>query len=152
MSPMSNKNKVFDALDKTFGTLTKVEETKTPVIAEDAQDEQLENDFQEARHALKRAMVYGEEAIQGILQIAQNSDNPRAFEVAGQLIKTMSDQAKDVMDVQERKQKIDKIDGKVASKIEKQTNIVFNGSTSDLLKAIHDEQKTIENDPTDRKD
>jgi hypothetical protein len=97
-------------------------------------------------------MVYGEEAIQGILQIAQNSDNPRAFEVAGQLIKTMSDQAKDVMDVQERKQKIDKIDGKVASKIEKQTNIVFNGSTSDLLKAINDEQKTIENVPTDRKD
>jgi len=149
---MSNKNKVFDALDKTFGTLTKVEETKTPMIPVDEQDAQLENDFQEARNALKRAMVYGEEAIQGILQIAQNSDNPRAFEVAGQLIKTMSDQAKDVMDVQERKQKIDKIDGKVANKIEKQTNIVFNGSTSDLLKAINDEQKTIENVPTDRKD
>jgi hypothetical protein len=149
---MNKKNKVFDALDKTFGTLTQVEETKTPMIPVDQQDEQLENDFQEARNALKRAMVYGEEAIQGILQIAQNSDNPRAFEVAGQLIKTMSDQAKDVMDVQERKQKIDKIDGKVASKIEKQTNIVFNGSTSDLLKAINDEQKTIENVPTDRKD
>jgi len=149
---MNKKNKVFDALDKTFGTLTHVEETKTPMIPVDQQDEQLENDFQEARNALKRAMVYGEEAIQGILQIAQNSDNPRAFEVAGQLIKTMSDQAKDVMDVQERKQKIDKIDGKVASKIEKQTNIVFNGSTSDLLKAINDEQKTIENVPTDRKD
>lgn len=149
---MNNKNKVFDALDKTFGTLTQVEETKTPMIPVDQQDEQLENDFQEARNALKRAMVYGEEAIQGILQIAQNSDNPRAFEVAGQLIKTMSDQAKDVMDVQERKQKIDKIDGKVANKIEKQTNIVFNGSTSDLLKAINDEQKTIENVPTDRKD
>jgi len=149
---MNKKNKVFDALDKTFGTLTQVEETKTPMIPVDQQDEQLENDFQEARNALKRAMVYGEEAIQGILQIAQNSDNPRAFEVAGQLIKTMSDQAKDVMDVQERKQKIDKIDGKVASKIEKQTNIVFNGSTSDLLKAINDEQKTIENVPTNRKD
>ncbi len=149
---MNKKNKVFDALDKTFGTLTQVEETKTPMIPVDQQDEQLENDFQEARNALKRAMVYGEEAIQGILQIAQNSDNPLAFEVAGQLIKTMSDQAKDVMDVQERKQKIDKIDGKVASKIEKQTNIVFNGSTSDLLKAINDEQKTIENVPTDRKD
>ena len=149
---MNNKNKVFDALDKTFGTLTQVEETKTPMIPVDQQDEQLENDFQEARNALKRAMVYGEEAIQGILQIAQNSDNPRAFEVAGQLIKTMSDQAKDVMDVQERKQKIDKIDDKVANKIEKQTNIVFNGSTSDLLKAINDEQKTIENVPTDRKD
>jgi lipopolysaccharide biosynthesis regulator YciM len=142
-------NKVFDALDKTFETVTKAEEVKTPVIAVDVADEALENDFQEARSTLKRAMAYSESAVQSALEVAQNSDNPRAYEVAIQAIKVMSDQAKDVMDVQKSKQAIDKIDGKTASKIENQTNIVFNGSTSDLLKAIKDEQNVIEHEPDD---
>ena len=142
-------NKVFDALDKTFETVTKTDDIKPPVVSQGKKEEQLEDDFQEARDALKRSMVYSEEAIQGILQIAQNSDNPRAYEVAGQLIKALSDQAKDVMEVQEKKTKIDNADGNTGQKISKQTNIVFNGSTSDLLKAIKDEQKTIDHDPTD---
>lgn len=145
-------NKVFDALDKTFGTMTKAEEVKTPVIPAGERDQQLESDFQEARGALKRAMAYSESAVQSALEVAQNSDNPRAYEVAVQAIKVMSDQAKDVMDIQDKKQKIDKVDGKVANKIENQTNIVFNGSTSDLLKAIKSEQDVIEHEPTDRKD
>lgn len=151
MKPMS-KNKVFDALDKTFDTLTQAEEIKKPIIPVGNKDEQLEDDFQEARSTLKRAMAYSESAVQSALEVAQNSDNPRAYEVAIQAIKVMSDQAKDVMDVQRAKQTIDKIDGKVANKIENQTNIVFNGSTSDLLKAIKNEQNVIEHDPTDRQD
>ena len=145
-------NKVFDALDKTFDTLTQAEEIKKPIIPAVSKDEQLEDDFQEARSTLKRAMAYSESAVQSALEVAQNSDNPRAYEVAIQAIKVMSDQAKDVMDVQRAKQTIDKIDGKVANKIENQTNIVFNGSTSDLLKAIKNEQNVIEHDPTDRQD
>lgn len=151
MRPMS-KNKVFDALDKTFDTMTKAEEIKKPVITDVVKEEQLEDDFQEARATLKRAMAYSESAVQSILEVAQNSDNPRAFEVAVQAIKLMSDQAKDVMDVQEKKQKIDKVDGKQTAKINKQTNILFNGSTSDLLKAIQAEEKTIEHESNSGKE
>jgi len=142
-------NKVFDALDKTFGTMTKTEEIKKPVITDVARGEQLEDDFQDARATLKRAMAYSESAVQSILEVAQNSDNPRAFEVAVQAIKLMSDQAKDVMDVQEKKQKIDTADpNKHTQRIENQTNILFNGSTSDLLKAIQaEEDKVIEHEP-----
>ena len=145
--PMNNK--VFDALDKTFGTMTKTEEIKKPVITDVARGEQLEDDFQDARATLKRAMAYSESAVQSILEVAQNSDNPRAFEVAVQAIKLMSDQAKDVMDVQEKKQKIDTADpNKQTQRIENQTNILFNGSTSDLLKAIKaEEDKVIEHEP-----
>ena len=145
--PMNNK--VFDALDKTFGTMTKTEEIKKPVITDVARGEQLEDDFQDARATLKRAMAYSESAVQSILEVAQNSDNPRAFEVAVQAIKLMSDQAKDVMDVQEKKQKIDTADpNKQTQRIENQTNILFNGSTSDLLKAIQaEEDKVIEHEP-----
>jgi hypothetical protein len=141
-------NKVFDALDKTFGTMTEAEEIKKPIVPVGEKDEQLEDDFQEARSSLKRAMAYSESAVQSILEVAQNSDNPRAFEVAVQAIKLMSDQAKDAMEIQEKKQKIDLTDPKQASKIENQTNILFNGSTSDLLKALSAEETVIEHEPT----
>lgn len=144
-----NKNKVFDALDKTFETQTKELETAKPVI-EKAINDGLDTDFQEARDALKRAMVYGEEAIQGIMNVATNSDNPRAYEVAGQLIKSLGDQAKDMMDIQAKKKKIDEVSskGKPAAQIGKQTNILFNGSTSDLMKALNDD-KTIDGEVND---
>ena len=149
---MINKNKVFDALDKTFGTMTQAEEVKKPMVTVGEKDAQLEDDFQEARSTLKRAMAYSESAVQSILEVAQNSDNPRAFEVAVQAIKLMSDQAKDAMDIQEKKQKIDITDPKQTAKIENQTNILFNGSTSDLLKAIKaEEDKVIEHEPESAK-
>ena len=139
-------NKVFDALDKTFQvTQTKTEEPKTPAIVKDLGDS-VEGDFEEARQALKRSMSYNEEAIQGMLGIAQNSDNPRAFEVAGQLIKSMAEGAKDMMEVQEKKQKIDKVNGNIDANNVTNNNL-FVGSTSDLLKMINKQQeKTVEND------
>ena len=136
-------NKVFDALDKTFETTTKELETAKPVI-EKAINDGLDSDFQEARDALKRAMVYGEEAIQGIMNVATNSDNPRAYEVAGQLIKSLGDQAKDMMDIQAKKKKIDEVEGKgKATQIGHQTNVLFNGSTSDLMKALKEKDAPI---------
>jgi hypothetical protein len=139
-------NKVFDALDKTFQvTQTKTDEPKTPAIITDSEGS-VEGDFEEARQALKRSMSYNEEAIQGILGIAQNSDNPRAFEVAGQLIKSMAEGAKDIMEVQEKKQKIDKVNGNIDTSNVTNNNL-FVGSTSDLLKMINKQQeKTVEND------
>ena len=134
-------NKVFDALDKTFQTSKTEVETSLPVVSESHEDK-LEGDFEEARMALKRAMAYNEEAVQGILSIAQNSDNPRAYEVAGQLIKSMAEGAKDIMDVQEKKQKIDKNDGKLGQNNVTNNNL-FVGSTSELLKMINKEQQKI---------
>jgi hypothetical protein len=142
-------NKVFDALDKTFETKkTELEATRAPTVPVDPPAGNLESDFEEARMALKRSMSYNEEAIQGILSIAQNSDNPRAFEVAGQLIKSMAEGAKDIMGVQEKKKKIDKLDGK-ASGSGVTNNNLFVGSTSELLKMINKEQeKTVEHEKT----
>jgi hypothetical protein len=141
-------NKVFDALDATFETKkTELEQLKSPKLpAEVVTDDKVQDDFEEARMAMKRSMAYNESAIQGILGIAQNSDNPRAFEVAGQLIKSMAEGAKDIMEIQEKKRKIDKLDGKQAS-TRGTTNNLFVGSTSELLKMINKEQeKTIEHE------
>ncbi len=145
---MMMKNKVFDALDKTFQTAkTETQEVKLPAIKDDSGNK-IETDFEEARQALKRSQGYNEEAIQGILAIAQNSDNPRAYEVAGQLIKNMSEGAKDAMEIQDKKQRIDKVfnpdQGPVTN------NNLFVGSTSELLKMLNkdteEEKNIIEHD------
>lgn len=144
---MEKDNKIFEALDKTFNTVTKDLKVKVPEIKPGVT---VDEDFEEARNVLKRAMAYSESTIQGILAVAQNSDNPRAYEVAAQAIKNLGDQALQAMDIQEKKQKIDNADESKPKQIGTQNNIVFNGSTSDLLKAIQKEnEKVIEHDPTD---
>ena len=117
----------FDNLDEKFQvvstTLDEVEEKTSPVIEDDAQH---------ARETLRNLIDKGNEAIDGILHIAKNSDHPRAYEVAGQLIKTVSDTAKDLLEVQKRKKELEKTD---KPKIQTQNNL-FVGSTHELLKAM----------------
>jgi len=146
------KNKVFDALDKTFNTVTtEIAERKGGAIAvPDKEDEKLDKDFEEARNLLKRSAEYAEEAAQGILHVATNSDNPRAYEVAGQIIKTMGEQAKDMMEVQEKKHRIEKNSDEPKTVNRTTNNLVFTGTTSDMLKALKNEnEKIIDHDADD---
>ena len=108
----------FDSLDNTFKVsptraldvnLKKTRiENNLPTPLPD-QDKELESDFQDARDILKKTSDYSEQAIQGILHIAKNSDSARAYEVAGQLIKTLQDSALGMLDVQEKKAKVSAI-------------------------------------------
>ena len=157
------KNSGFENLDKTFNTkeITKALETNLKKTQEERQlpavdmspedkDElhrkQQEEDLQYARMMLKQAEAYNAEAIEGILHIARNSDQPRAYEVAGGLIKNLQDNAKDMLDVHEKQKRITADDPK-ARNIKTQNN-VFVGSTKDLLKAIkEDDVKTIDVEP-----
>ena len=156
----SKTKNTFEELDKSFNTkeITKALETNLKKTQEERQlpavdmsDEdkealhrkQQEEDLQYARMMLKQAEAYNAEAIEGILHIARNSDQPRAFEVAGGLIKNLQDNAKDMLDVHERQKRITADDPK-ARNIKTQNNL-FVGSTKDLLKAIkEDDVKTID--------
>ena len=141
-----SRNKVFDALDKTFKTMPTESNPVKPPALSDKND--VNTDFRKARETLEKAMSYSEQAAEGILNVAMSSDNPRAYEVAGQIIKTMGEQAKDMMEVQEKKHRIDDKTGDTQPRIQTQNNVVFAGTTSDILKAIRDEEsKTIEHEP-----
>lgn len=144
----------FESLDKTFKTkptfaldknLSEVRKEKNLPVPEQTHDQQLEDDFQEARDILKRSAAYSEEAIQGIMHIAKNSDHPRAYEVAGQLINSLQNNAKDMLDVQAKQKKITQ-DDKPKSKGATTNNNLFVGSTKDLLRALgkEDDTKIIE--------
>jgi len=136
----------FDSLDDTFkakptkaldANLKQVrEKNNLPVPPNDAEKD-LEDDFQEAREMLKRTAQYSEEAVKGILHIAKNSDHPRAYEVAGQLIKTMQENAKDMLDVQEKKSKVDAESKTTKPSSGVTNNNLFVGSTKDLLRALN---------------
>ena len=159
----SNNNSGFESLDKSFNTkeITKAlesnlkktqEERQLPAVDMSEEDKQAlyikqqEEDLQYARMMLKQAEAYNAEAIEGILHIARNSDQPRAYEVAGGLIKNLQDNAKDMLDVHEKQKRITADDPK-ARNIKTQNNL-FVGSTKDLLKAIkEDDTKTIDIEP-----
>ena len=155
-----SKHSGFEELDKSFNTkeITKAletnlkkteEERQLPAVDMSEEDKealhakQQEEDLQYARSILKQAEAYNAEAIEGILHIARNSDQPRAYEVAGGLIKNLQDTAKDMLEVQEKHKRIVD-DGSKGKNIKTQNNM-FVGSTKDLLQALKGEQaKTIE--------
>jgi len=142
-------NNPFEELDATFNTKDKTkalesnlkqtrEENNLPVPSANAEQD-LEDDFQEARDILKRTAEYSEEAIKGMLHIARNSDQPRAYEVAGQLIKALQDNANAMMDVQDKAKKVKGEEVKAKNNAVTNNNL-FVGSTKDLLRALKDEQ------------
>jgi hypothetical protein len=142
----------FDSLDNTFKVsptraldvnLKKTRiENNLPTPLPD-QEKDLENDFQDARDILKKTADYSDQAIQGILHIAKNSDSPRAYEVAGQLIKTLQDSAQSMLDIQEKKAKVSAIK-KIPVANSVTNNNLFVGSTKDLLRALN--KDVIENE------
>jgi len=142
-------NNPFEELDATFNTKDKTkalesnlkqtrEENNLPVPSANAEQD-LEDDFQEARDILKRTAEYSEEAIKGMLHIARNSDQPRAYEVAGQLIKALQDNANAMMDVQDKAKKVKGEEVRAKNNAVTNNNL-FVGSTKDLLRALKDEQ------------
>ena len=118
--------------------LPAVQEEKLPAkIEEVAPDtDHLDTDYQEARGNLKEVIAKGKDALEGLLLLAQSSDQPRAYEVVGQLIKTISDVSKDLVDLQKRVKEI-RGDEHPANNPTVVNNAVFIGSTADLQAIIN---------------
>lgn len=95
-----------------------------------------EDDFQLARNTLRNLINKNEDVMTELVHIAKNSENPRAFEVAGQLISAQTAITKELIGLHKTKKDIDKTSGKNEN-IKQQNNIVFAGSTSDLMKLIN---------------
>lgn len=129
---------MFDNLDEKFNVMP-TEEVSVEIVPEASED-----DAAHARQTLRTLIDKGNEAIDGILHIAKNSDHPRAYEVAGQLIKTVSETAKDLLEVQKRKKELEKTDKPTT--IQQTQNNLFVGSTHELLKAMKQLQQPVQVD------
>ena len=105
-------------------------------------DDNENNDFQYARENLYHIIERGRDAMDELLEIAKAEESPRAFEVFGQLLKNMTDSQEKLMELHQKKQKLEN-DGErqEVTKAQNVTNALFVGSTAELLKLVKKETK-----------
>ena len=133
--------KEFNKLDKTFNITPEVIEEETSIVEREkpsrlTQDD-ITKDYEYTRGNLYSIIEKGQEAINGILELAQESEMPRAYEVAGQLIKSVSDATDKLMDLQKKLKDVnEEQQQKGPSTV---NNALFVGSTADLAKLIKGE-------------
>lgn len=146
---MEQKDNKTDILSDVLNTEYVDEESSTEVIetarsnlAVLAGDSETDADFEYARENLMKMIEKGNIAIDGILQLAKESESPRTYEVAAGLIKTMTEANKDLLGLRKQKKELQKDDAP------KQTNTtnnnLFVGSTSDLAKMLKSKRGEID--------
>ena len=128
-----------DGLDDAFNVETSI----VPADIEKVQKKEKPNtdhiskDYEYTRGNLYSIIEKGQEAINGILDLAQESEMPRAYEVAGQLIKSVSDATDKLIDLQKKLKDVN--EETVAKGPSTVNNALFVGSTADLAKLIKSE-------------
>ena len=132
--------KKFDDLNEAFnvaGDIVSREvesiEEKVESIASVSND--LKKDYEYTRGNLYSIIEKGQEAINGILELAQESEMPRAYEVAGQLIKNVGDVTDKLLDLQKKMKDINQ-EQKGSAPTNVTNNAVFLGSTAELQKFL----------------
>jgi hypothetical protein len=134
MSNIDDKlNEVLNIAGEVLPVTTQ-DENKELVIP---QDKDVEIDFDTGRENLYKMLDKGNDAIDGILALAKEGEHPRAYEVAGQLIKTVADVSKDLMAMQEKLKKLKEVPNTGPKSV---TNALFVGSTTELQKLLKEKK------------
>jgi len=100
----------------------------------------ITKDYEYTRGNLYSIIEKGQEAINGILELAQESEMPRAYEVAGQLIKSVSDATDKLLDLQKKVKDVN--EEKESKSPTNVTNALFVGSTAELQKLLKNNSKS----------
>ena len=136
-------------LDKALGVLSdvetikeepwnydhKTESVKTPVTKIPTQEvsQDIDNDYAYQRQNFYNLVERGNDAIEGILELAKESEHPRTYEVAGNLIKQVSEVTEKLGDLHEKMRKLKEVPDNAPKNV---TNALFVGSTAELQKMI----------------
>ena len=135
MSNIDDKlNEVLNIAADVLPATTQQENTELVI----PQDKDPDSDFETGRENLYKLLDKGNEAIDGILALAKEGEHPRAYEVAGQLIKTVADVSKDLLELQEKLKKIKDVPNTGPKSV---TNALFVGSTTELQKLLKDKKQ-----------
>jgi len=130
---------VEDVSDKEVQVVDNID-SRVPIVVNE--DDTKDNDFQYARENLYDIIEKGRDAMGELLEIAKAEESPRAFEVFGQLLKNMTDTQGTLMELHQKKQKLENAgDRQEVTKAQNVTNALFVGSTADLLKLVKKETK-----------
>jgi len=133
-----NFEEIFDLPVEEKKSEVEVIEASKPVSTEDTND--VDADYQYARENLYNVIDKGSDALSTLVELANQSESPRAFEIVGQLIKTLSDSNKDLLELQSKVKKIKDEEPKGPNSV---TNALFIGNTAELQKMIKDRKKDV---------
>jgi len=132
----------YNSLNQTFETdfsaekyvdVELVKKSKEPKPIDSSKTE-IKKDYEYTRGNLYSIIEKGQEALNGVLELAQESDQPRAYEVAGQLIKNVSDATDKLLDLQKKLKDLE--EDKTQKGPTNVTNALFVGSTAELSKML----------------
>ena len=127
----------YDPIDEALNiesSIVEVENTSEIEVAE--KPGEIQKDYEYTRANLYSLIEKGQETLNGIMELAGESASPRAYEVAGQIIKSVADTTDKLMDLQKKVKEVDEEVSKTPSTVT--NNAVFVGSTSDLSKMLKD--------------
>lgn len=131
---------IDDKLSQVFDVAPTEKQEILPAVETTPINHALENDFETTRSNLHSLLQQGQDALYHALEVAKQSEHPRAFEVVGGLVKHLSDVNTQLLDLHKRKQTIEAPTKKEASVTN--NNAIFVGSTSDLSKMLNDLRKS----------
>ena len=132
---MSNKTKdiLDEILDVEESTAELVEKKPNTLIKRDNTLEDVDTDYKYQRENFYNLIERGQDAIDGILDVAKNSDHPRAFEVAGNLISQVADVTEKLGKLQSAMKRLKEVPNNAPKNV---TNALYVGSTAELQKLL----------------
>ena len=125
-------------LDKELGVIEKIVPTTMPKIIPntiEVSEDDIEDDYKYQRDNFYNLVEKGSAAIDGILELAKESEHPRTYEVAGQLIKNVAEVTEKLGDLQEKMRRLKEVPSNAPKNV---TNALFVGSTMELQKMLKD--------------
>ncbi len=130
---MSKVDERIDELLDIQGEIVEVEK-RLPTLAKGnyTKEEEQSSDYKYSREVFYGLVERGQDAIEGILDIARESEHPRVYEVAGQLIKTVSETTEKLIDLQAKMKELDR-DNTMPNKV---NNNLFVGSSTELQRIL----------------
>ena len=129
----------FAEVDKALGVFDPVETAiqqnniVVPKKVIKSNEDDIDNDYKYQRENFYNLIERGQDAIEGILEIAKESDHPRTYEVAGNLIKQVAEVTEKLGDLQEKMRKLKEVPNSAPKSV---TNALFVGSTAELQKML----------------
>ena len=127
----STEQKLDELLEITEKVPVK-KETKV-IVPRPKDDEDVSADYKYSRENFYNLVERGQDAIDGILELAKESEHPRTYEVAGQLIKNVGEVTEKLLDLQKKLKDLTEVPNSAPKNV---TNALFVGSTAELQKMI----------------
>ena len=133
---MSNQTEILDnvlGIADVVETTTREVTPPRPVIVPETNEQDTDNDYKYQRENFYQLVERGQDAIDGILDLAKEGEHPRAYEVAGNLIKQVADVTEKLGDLQAKMKKLKEVPNQGPKNV---TNALFVGSTAELQKML----------------